>query len=361
MPERLRLSEYRCRVGCLSFEQHIVLAPQHTVLAIPEAPQLYYHGYNTKRPGRWLRACNRLNAGPHKGRTRVKTIHYLASAALVSLIVGSFSGQVMAQDADLIEKAKKEGKVTYYTTRLIASMNEMSKAFEAKYGIKVEASRHTNEDLIAKIVNETKAGRASADVFDGSSGITTLMDQGLVASYKPKQAEVFDSAYKDPAGHWTAVQLFVAGLSYNKDLVKAADVPKTVDDLLDPKWHGRKITYTMQFTVSGINGFYGALEKERGPEKAREFIAKLHKQGAVAQNVTPGGTADQLASGQFPLCLYPVVDLFVFGGELIAEPDISLALPVVELRGSITFRLQPFHFLGVLAGDFGTGDLESRY
>ncbi len=129
------------------------------------------------------------------------------------------------------------------------------------------------------------------------------MDQGLVASYKPKQAEVFDAAYKDPAGYWTAVQLFVAGLSYNKDLVKAADVPKTVDDLLDPKWHGRKITYTMQFTVSGINGFYGALEKERGAEKAREFITKLHKQGAVAQNITPGGTADQLASGQFPLCL----------------------------------------------------------
>lgn len=233
----------------------------------------------------------------------MKTVHSLASVAVVSLIIGCFSGHAVAQDADLIEKAKKEGKVTYYTTRLVASMNEMARAFEAKYGIKVEASRHTNEDLIAKIVNETKAGRASADVFDGSSGITVLMDAGLVASYKPKQAEVFDAAYKDPGGHWTAVQLFVAGLSYNTDLVKTADLPKTVDDLLDPKWHGRKITYTMQFTVSGINGFYGALEKERGPEKAREFLTKLHKQGAVAQNVTPGGTADQLASGQFPLCI----------------------------------------------------------
>lgn len=227
----------------------------------------------------------------------------LVSAMVLSLFVCGLSFQAVAADAELIEKAKKEGKLTYYTTRLINAMNALAKGFEAKYGIKVEASRHTNEDLIAKILNETKAGRASADVFDGSSGITLLMEAGLVAPYKPKEAESLDAAYKDPDGHWTAVNLFVAGLSYNTELVKGADIPKTADDLLDPKWHGRKITYTMQFTVSGINGFFGGLEKERGTEKARAFITSLHKQGAVAQNVTPAGTADALASGQFPLCI----------------------------------------------------------
>lgn len=231
----------------------------------------------------------------------MKRVEFLAFAAAAALVAGSLSAH--AADAELIEKAKKEGRLTYYTTRLAASMNALGKAFEAKYGIKVEASRHTNEDLIAKVINESKAGRATADVFDGSSGITSLMEAGLVAPYKPKEAEILDAAYKDPNGHWTAVNLYVAGLAYNTDLVKGADIPKTVDDLLDPKWHGRKITYTMQYTVSGINGFYGGLEKERGPEKAREFITKLHKNGAVAQNVTPAGTADALASGQFPLCI----------------------------------------------------------
>lgn len=223
--------------------------------------------------------------------------------AVAVVAVAMTAGAAHAQDAALIEAAKKEGKLSYYTTRQIAAMNAFTRAFEAKYGIKVEASRHTNEDLIVKIINESKAGRGSADVFDGSSGITQLMEAGLVAPYKPKEAEAYAPEFKDPNGNWTAINIYVAGLSYNTDLVKEADVPKKVEDLLDPKWQGRKITYTMQYTVSGINGFFGGLEKERGTEKAKEFIAQLHKNGAVAQNATPSAVLDNVASGQHAICL----------------------------------------------------------
>ncbi len=109
--------------------------------------------------------------------------------------------------------------------------------------------------------------------------------------------------FKDPNGNWTAINIYVAGLVYNTDLVKEADVPKKADDLLDPKWNGRKITYTMQYTVSGLNGFFGGLEKERGTDKAKEFIAALHKNGGVAQNATPGAVLDTVASGQYAICI----------------------------------------------------------
>lgn len=230
------------------------------------------------------------------------------STAVASALIGLLAAAVVslpasAQDAALIEAAKKEGKLTYYTTRMVDAMNMFTRAFEAKYGIKVEASRHTNEDLIRKIINESKAGRESADVFDGSSGITLLMENDLVAPYKPKEGEAYAPEFKDPNGNWTAINIYVAGLVYNTDLVKEADVPKKADDLLDPKWHGRKITYTMQYTVSGLNGFFGGLEKERGTEKAKEFIAALHKNGGVAQNATPGAVLDTVASGQHAICI----------------------------------------------------------
>lgn len=224
------------------------------------------------------------------------------SPAVASLMLAALCGAAVAADAELIEKAKKEGPVYYYTTR-VQTMNALTRGFEAKYGIKALGSSHSNEALIAKIVNETKAGTQSADVFDGSSGITILMEADLVAPYKPKEAESFAPAYKHPDGYWTAINLYVSGLAYNTDQVKGADVPKTVDDLLDPKWAGRRITYTMQYTVSGINGFYGGLEKERGPDKARAFIAQLHKNGAVAQNALPGATLDGVASGQYAFCI----------------------------------------------------------
>src|SRR6478609_3808118 len=112
----------------------------------------------------------------------------IASAVLALVATAMPLASARAQDAALIEAAKKEGKLSYYTTRQIDAMNTFSRAFEAKYGIKVEASRHTNEDLIVKIINENKAGRPSADVFDGSSGITQLIEAGLVAPYKAKEA-----------------------------------------------------------------------------------------------------------------------------------------------------------------------------
>lgn len=230
-------------------------------------------------------------------------MHKTATFASAAALVAALSVPALAQDAALIEAAKKEGKLSYYTTRMVDAMNMFTRAFEAKYGIKVEASRHTNEDLIVKIINENKAGRPSADVFDGSSGITQLMEAGLVMPYKAKEAEAYAPEFKDPDGNWTAINIYVAGLAYNTDLVKEADVPKKVDDLLDPKWHGRKITYTMQYTVSGINGFFGGLEKERGTEKAKEFITQLHKNGAVAQNATPGSVLDTVGSGQYPICI----------------------------------------------------------
>jgi iron(III) transport system substrate-binding protein len=226
-----------------------------------------------------------------------------AFVLVADMAVAMTSGAAMAQDAALIEAAKKEGKLSYYTTRQIDAMNTFSRAFEAKYGIKVEASRHTNEDLIVKIINENKAGRPSADVFDGSSGITQLIETGLVAPYKPKEADAYAPEFKDKDGNWTAINIYVAGVAYNTDLVKEADVPKKVEDLLDPKWAGRKITYTMQYTVSGLNGFLGGLEKERGADKARDFIAQLHKNGGVAQNATPSAVLDTVASGQYPICL----------------------------------------------------------
>src|SRR6478736_3886177 len=95
------------------------------------------------------------------GRNILKRIGSLLAAATAALVLSGVAAR--AQDAALIEAAKKEGKLTYYTTRLAASMVAVAKAFETKYGIKVEASRHTNEDLIAKIINESKAGRATAD------------------------------------------------------------------------------------------------------------------------------------------------------------------------------------------------------
>src|SRR5271157_791592 len=76
-------------------------------------------------------------------------------------------------DSALIDAARKEGSVVWYSTLIINQIvRPMVAAFEAKYpGIKVEYSRAASSDVALKIVNEARARRMQSDLFDGSNPV----------------------------------------------------------------------------------------------------------------------------------------------------------------------------------------------
>src|SRR5580700_8542275 len=80
-----------------------------------------------------------------------------------------------AADSGLIEAAKREGQVTWYTTQI---MNQFGRpaidAFQKRYGIRVDAIRGDSVELAVRMLNEAQAGRLQADVFDGTSTATAL-------------------------------------------------------------------------------------------------------------------------------------------------------------------------------------------
>ena len=68
----------------------------------------------------------------------------------------------------LVNGAKKEGKVVWYTAMAGGSYKELARVFEAKYGITVEAYRGASRDLIAKMLAETQAKKFLMDVVESS-------------------------------------------------------------------------------------------------------------------------------------------------------------------------------------------------
>ena len=79
------------------------------------------------------------------------------------------------QEATLVEAAKKEGTVVWYTTQIIDPLvRDVISAFTKKYGIKVEYYRGNSSDVALKIQQEGKAGRIQADVFDGTTSSEAL-------------------------------------------------------------------------------------------------------------------------------------------------------------------------------------------
>ena len=95
-------------------------------------------------------------------------------------------GQAHAADAALIEAAKKEGKVVWYTTLIVnQAIRPLKDAFEKKYpGIELQYARADEAPTAAKILAEAQAGRVQADVFDGISNMVPLKRAGIVAPYR---------------------------------------------------------------------------------------------------------------------------------------------------------------------------------
>ena len=208
-----------------------------------------------------------------------------------------------APDPAMVQAAKKEGQLTWYTTLIINQIvRPLSDAFEAKYGIKVAASRASGNDTALKIINEARARRTQADIFDGTSTIFPLLDAGLVAAYPPKAVANWPDELRDPKGLWSAMNVYYFTAAYNTNLVPAADVPKTYEDLLDPKWKG-KIAWTYDLSPGGPPGFIHNILTVMGEEKGMAYLRKFAAQEPVTIPAAQRVVLDKVIAGEYPLCV----------------------------------------------------------
>src|SRR5262245_9890384 len=96
-------------------------------------------------------------------------------SAAFGIVAWLAAGGPLAADEALIAAAKREGEVVWYTTQIVSQLvRPVSVAFEKKYGIKVRATRANSTETAVKILNEAKAGRLQADIFDGTGSVVPL-------------------------------------------------------------------------------------------------------------------------------------------------------------------------------------------
>src|SRR5262245_35229483 len=143
----------------------------------------------------------------------------------------------------LIEAAKKEGKVVWYTSIDLAASERVAKTFEAKYpGIPVRVERTGAERLFQRIGQEYTSRIYSVDVANTSDAAHCIVwkRNGWLAPYVPEDvAKHFPAEHKDPDGMFASVRVTLCPIAYNTNLVKKEEAPKSYADLLDPKWTGK--------------------------------------------------------------------------------------------------------------------------
>jgi iron(III) transport system substrate-binding protein len=145
----------------------------------------------------------------------------------------------------LVDAAKKEGTVVFYSSMDLPVGEKLGKAFEAAYpGITVQIERSGSERLFQRVAQEYESNIHAADIVNSAdaSHFIPWKKSGWLMPFVPEDvAKYFPDNYREPDGMAVTSRLWLSSIAYNTNLVKAEDAPKSFADLLDPKWAGKMV------------------------------------------------------------------------------------------------------------------------
>jgi iron(III) transport system substrate-binding protein len=225
-------------------------------------------------------------------RSYLKIILLIASLLLVAR-----AHPVSAQSehtANLIESARKERRVVWYTSLNLTESKVLFDAFQKKYPfIQPETFRATAETTLNRILTETRAGRWEFDAV-GISQVGTLAHYKVLAPYVSPEAAAYISEFKDPAGYWNGYSSNYYTLGYNTKLVAPKEAPRSWEDMLDPHWKGKISIDREEYA------WYAALHEAWGKDKTHRFMEALARQN-IQWRKGPVLIAQLMAAGEFPI------------------------------------------------------------
>jgi iron(III) transport system substrate-binding protein len=184
--------------------------------------------------------------------------------------VANYAGPDRAQK--ILEGAKKEGTLELYTSAQSDDMGALVDAFQKKYGIKVVTWRSSSEKVLQRAVTEARAGRFTLDVAETNGPELESMhrEKILVPVRSPYLADLMPEALR-PHGDWVGTRLNVFVQAYNTSLVKKEELPKTWEDLTNPKWKGK--LGIEEDDSDWLQGEYAALGEARADKVFRQIVA----------------------------------------------------------------------------------------
>ena len=173
----------------------------------------------------------------------LKTSTALGTAALFAEPARAAAPPPTSVTPQLIEAARMEGKVSYYSALELNVAERLGKAFEAKYpGIAVRVERSGAERIYQRIAQEQGSGIDAVDVANSTDPAHYLdwKSKDWLAPYLPDDvAKYFPADQIDPDGTYATSCAWIEAIGYNSKLVKPEDAPRSYADLLDPKWQGK--------------------------------------------------------------------------------------------------------------------------
>ena len=199
----------------------------------------------------------------------------------------------------LIEAAKKEGTIVFYTSTDVEVAEKLAAAFQTRYpGIKVQTERNGAERILQRLTQEYGSNIHAADVVESSDAVQFLIFKrnGWLAAAVPSDvAQYWPASARDADGQYAVFRSHLSIIAYNSKLVKPEEAPKSLADLLDPKWRGKLVKAHPGYSGTILTATY-AISHALG----WDYLQKLGQQ-RVMQVQSSTEPPKKLAQGERPV------------------------------------------------------------
>jgi iron(III) transport system substrate-binding protein len=204
-------------------------------------------------------------------------------AGSAAMAVASYAVQVRAAAEPqkitpaLIDAARKEGKLSWYTSVDLPVAEKIAKAFEAAHpGVTMKVERSGAERIFQRIGQEYQSKIYNCDVVNSSDAAHLIIWKraSMLASFLPEEvAKYFPKEHWDSDGMYASWRVTLSPIAYNTKLVKAEDAPKGFNDLLAPQWSGKIVK-----AHPGYSGTIMTATQQLSRDLGWSFFEKLAKQ-----------------------------------------------------------------------------------
>ena len=197
----------------------------------------------------------------------------------------------------LVEGARQEGTVSFYTSMATTESIPLGQAFEKKYGVKVELWRATSDKVVQRAITEARGRRFTLDFVETNGPELEMLAREKLLSefYSPYVADL-PAAAVPPHRLWISDRLNVFVVAYNTNKVRREELPTGFEGFLDSKWKGR---IGLEATDSE---WLATIVKLWGPERGMAFFRRLAE---MKPDIRKGHVlfSELVAAGEVPVGL----------------------------------------------------------
>ena len=248
-----------------------------------------------------------INEYPLEAR-RTLNVRRLFLFAALSLFLGV---PAWPQEYKPSEAARKDGKVIVYGSLEDEQFTRIKNNFEKKTGITIDYWRASNAKILDRAITEHRARKPLFDVIlNNEDPMQIMLQEGILAKFDSPTIKNFskDAIHPELGVRYRNV---IIGIVYNSVVVKPAEAPRSLDDLVKPQYRG-KLVMPDPTQHSLTTQWLASLHRIMGKDKADKFIRDLAAaRPALVESVSPA--ADRVVSGETPIAIAFVKFAFEYG------------------------------------------------